>query len=470
MEEEKYRYSQEEEISRVIQRFEKMKRNNESYFFDVIEFETIIDYYLDRNNQSRAFEAASIASRQHPNSVPIQLRNAKVLLDRGRVLEALRILKKLETIEPGNHEIFVAKGTALGMMGDIQGAIKMFDLALSKDSDDQENILFSITSILQNLNYYEQVIPYLKRLSEFEPDYAAHLYDLAYAYEKIQDYDNSTGYYLKCIDEEPFSDNAWFNLAMVYDRMEKYEEALEAFDFALAINPRNDMALFNKGMVLTVLGRNEEAIPIFHEYLQIDSESFEGMTCLAECYYKTGNTPLAKKYFYEAVELAPEFSDPWTGLGIIELDGGDPDKSLACLRKAAEFDSENPEIWYYTGKAFRLKNNKKQALRSFRESLRLDPFYNEAWYELAKIVIEENQVQRTIPLLVKALKVIGDFPGINYLLATFYLLTGERSLALKYLRTAIDLDADAFKTFRNLFPVPVGDRNISRILKQNNLI
>src|SRR4030066_1779059 len=128
-----------------------MRKNNESYFFDVIEFESIIDYYIESNNSIKAYEAAILASEQHPHSVSIQLRKARVLLDKGRAVEALRILKKLENIEPGNHEIFIAKGTAFGMLGDIQGAKKMFDYALSLDTDEIENILFSIVAVLQNL-------------------------------------------------------------------------------------------------------------------------------------------------------------------------------------------------------------------------------------------------------------------------------------------------------------------------------
>ena len=209
MEDDRLGYSYEDEVNNAVQKFEKMKKNNENYFFDVIEFESIIDYYIDNNNSLKAFEAATLASEQHPNSVSLQLRKARVLLDKGRAVEALRILKRLENIEPGNHEIYVAKGTALGILGDIQGARKMFDFALTLDSDDTGNILFSITSVLQNLNYYEHLIPYMKLLVEMEPDFFAHLYDLAYAYEKTEDFTNSIKYYLRYIEEEPFSDSAW---------------------------------------------------------------------------------------------------------------------------------------------------------------------------------------------------------------------------------------------------------------------
>ena len=127
MEEERFGFSYEEEIKHAVQKFERMKRNNESYFFDVIEFESIIDFYIENNNSVKAFEAATLATEQHPNSVSIQLRKARVLLDKGRAVETLTILRKLESIEPGNHEIYIAKGTAMGMLGDIQGAKKMFD-------------------------------------------------------------------------------------------------------------------------------------------------------------------------------------------------------------------------------------------------------------------------------------------------------------------------------------------------------
>src|SRR4030042_4862120 len=319
MEEDKYGYSFEEEVKQAVQKFERMKRNNEKYFFDVIEFESIIDYYIECNNSLKAFEAATLATQQHPNSVSIQIRKARVLLDKGRAVEALRILKKLENIEPGNHEIFIAKGTAFGMLGDIQGAKKMFDHALTLDTDEIENILFSIVSVLQNLNYYEYLIPYLNSLIEKEQNFKAHLYDLAYAYEKTENYDLSIAYYLKYLEEEPFSDSAWYNLGIIYNKLEQYEKAVEAYDYALAINSLNTFAIFNKGNILSNLERYSEAIPVYHEYLENEPDSIEAITYLAECYEKTNELILAKKYYQEAIELAPDFADPWLGLGVISL-------------------------------------------------------------------------------------------------------------------------------------------------------
>jgi len=470
MEEDKYGYPFEEEVKQAVQKFERMKRNNEKYFFDVIEFESIIDFYIECNNSLKAFEAATLATQQHPNSVSIQLRKARVLLDRGRAMETLKILRKLENIEPGNHEIYIAKGTALGMLGDIQGAKKMFDFALSLDSDEIENILFAVVSVLQNLNYYEHLIPYLLRLIEKEPNFKAHLYDLAYAYEKVENYSYSIAFYLKYLEEEPFSDSAWYNLGIIYNKQEQYEKALEAYDYALAINSLNTFALFNQANILCNLERYSEAIPVYHEYLENEPDSFEAMTYLAECYEKTDEIVLAKKYYHDAIELAPEYADPWFGLGVIEYNAGNADDSLIYFRKAVRLDDENPEYWYLLGKSHYIKGETKAALSCFRESLKLDAYYDEVWVDVGKIILREKLTPKAINYLEQAYKVTGNLPGINYLLASFYLHTGDRENAFRHLSLAVEIDRDLFREFTDIFPRSLLTKKFIRLLEENNLI
>jgi tetratricopeptide (TPR) repeat protein len=469
MEDDRFGFPYEDEIKNAVQKFERMKKNNENYFFDVVEFETIIDYYIENNNSNKAFEAATLASEQHPNSISIQLRKARVLLDKGRAVESLRILKHLESIEQGNHEIYIAKGTALGMLGDIQGAKKMFDFALTLDSDDKGNILFSITSVLQNLNYYEYLIPYLKQLVDLEPDFYAHLYDLAYAYEKTGDYENSIIYYRKYLEEEPFSDSAWYNLGIIHNKLEQYTEALEAYDYALAINSQNTFAIFNKGNILSNLDKYSDAIPVYHEYLENEPESFEAMTYLAECYEKTRDYTLATKYYQEAIDLAPEYADPWFGLGMISLETGKPDDSLIYLRKAVRLDDENPEIWYILGKAHNAKGEKKAAIRCFREALKLDAYYTDVWCDLGVMILKEGYLEKALPYLEKAYKIIGDIPGINFLLASYYLHTGAPEKGYRHLSLALDVDKDLFKDFEEIFPKKIVTRKIRKLLDSYNI-
>ncbi len=470
MEEDKFGYHWEEEVRQAVQKYERMRRNNEKYFFDVIEFESIIDYYIDNNNSVKAFEAATMASQQHPNSVSIQLRKARVLLDKGRAVETLKILRRLENIEPGNHEIYIVKGTALGMLGDIQGAKKMFDYALTLDSEEPENILFSIVTVLQNLNYYEQMIPYMLKLIEMEPDFKAHLYDLAYAYEKIENFNFSIIYYLKYLEEEPFSDSAWYNLGIIYNKLEQADKALEAYDFALAINSQNTFALFNKGNILSNLERYADAIPVYLEYLENEPDSFEAMTYLGECYEKINDYALSRKYYQDAIDLAPEYADPWFGLGVVALNSGHVTDSLIYFRKAVRLDDENPEYWYLLGKAHYIKGELKSAMSCFREALKIDTYYDEAWSDLGRIIIKEKICDKAIPYLEHAYQVTGNIAGINYLLAACYLQTSNPEKAFRHLSLALDSGKDCYCDYSDLFSVETRTRKINKLLKNHGLI
>ena len=462
-----YSFEFEEETLQAVQKFERMSKNNERCFFDVEEFESIIDYYIECNNSAKAFEAADLAAEQHPNSTSIQLRRANVFLDKGRAVEALSLLKKLENIEADNPELYISKGMAYGMLGNVNGALKVFDKALTLDLDETENILFSIIAVLQEQNYYQQSIPYMLRLIELDPDFKAHLYDLAYAYDKIEDYDNSIKYYLEYLEEDPFSDSAWYNLGIIYNKLDMYEKAIEAYDFALAINSLNIFALLNKANILNLTEKYSEAIEVYHEYIENEPDSFEAMTYLAECYEKTDDFIMAKKYYQAALDLAPDYADPWFGLGILALDSDNIEDSLRYFRKAVRLDNENPEFWYLLGHAHLKNNEPKIAIRCFREALKLNAYYNEIWSDMGKIIFSENIVEKATTQLEKAHKVMGDVPGINYLLASLYTHLDIEDKAHRYFLSAINMERELLFEFLDLFPVAM-QKEIKKFHKKNN--
>jgi tetratricopeptide (TPR) repeat protein len=194
------------------------------------------------------------------------------------------------------------------------------------------------------------------------------------------------------------------------------------------------------------------------------------MTYLAECYEKTNNFTLAKKYYHEAIDLSPEYADPWLGLGIIALNAGKAEESLIYLRKAIRLDDQNPEIWYLFGKAHYLKYDKKVALRCFREALKIDPFYNEVWTDLANIIFSDGFISKALPYLEQAYKITGDVPGINYIMASFYLHSGNRNMAFVHLSNAIQMDSQLFSEFAEFFPGKLLNKKMIQLLEKNKLI
>lgn len=467
MEEDRLGY-QEEDVSNIVERYESMRKNNENGFFDVVEFETIIDYYLEHNDVSFAFEAVEAAYRQHPNSVSLQLRRAKVLIDKGRAVDALKTIKIVESLEPDNFEVFIIKGAALGMMGDIQGTKKYFDLALAIDTSEEATILLSITSILYNLNHYKILLPYLERLINIEPDYPTHLYDMAYAYERLEDYEKAIKFYNSYLNKVPYSDSAWYNLGILYNKTNRLKDAVDAYDFALAVNPENIFALFNKGNILYNINEYSKALESYLEYLEHEEESSEALTYAAECYDKTGDREMALKYYQEAIDLDPDFSEPWFGLGVIYLDENQKVEALYYFKKAVALDNDNPEYLYFQGKAQVKFMESKGAVRSFMSALKIDPFYDNVWNDMGQLIISEGLYFKVIPMLEKALKVTGDVHGLRYVIASSYLYCGELDKCYYHLSKAMLLSDNSIKSFKDLFPDHLLNDNLKQLLKQKD--
>ena len=226
-----------EDVMESIRRYEHMMEENARYFFDVHEFEEIINYYIDINDVSKAVGAAEYANGMHPTSTAIQLKIAQLLVDSGKATEAVDILEKLEKIEESNYEVYVLKGTAYNVLGNVTKAKKYFDRALMLTPENKDEILCNIGISFEERGHYKTAITYFLESYAIDSENVAVLYDLAFCYDKINEHAKSMHYYESYLEEDPFSDNAWFNLGTVYNNVQLFDKAIEAYDRAISLDP-----------------------------------------------------------------------------------------------------------------------------------------------------------------------------------------------------------------------------------------
>ena len=89
----------ETEIRALVDRFEEMLKSNGSYFFDVEDFEDIIDFYLDNQNVTRSKKAIEMAEAQHPGATVILIKKARFYLLSNKPTKALSLLDEMEKID-----------------------------------------------------------------------------------------------------------------------------------------------------------------------------------------------------------------------------------------------------------------------------------------------------------------------------------------------------------------------------------
>ena len=226
-----------EENSELVNRFEEMLKNNTQYFFDVFEFESIIDYYIESNKANNALNVVQYAVQQHPGSLSIKLKKAQVLIDKGQASQALQLIEQIENIETSNSDVYLLKGNTLNIMGRYTEAERAFDTAIIYSYEDKVEVIHTIAQSFEQIGRYKTALRYLHQAYRLDGKSIMVMYDIGYCYEKIGQVNKSIEYYNQYLDKEPFSENAWYNLGVLYNKFDKYDKAVEAYEFALAINP-----------------------------------------------------------------------------------------------------------------------------------------------------------------------------------------------------------------------------------------
>lgn len=455
-----------EEILKTVRRYEKMKKNKTLYFFDVYEFENIIDYYIETNESTHAYEAVFLASQQHPSSIPIQLKKAQVLVDKGEALKSMQILERLEALDSANYEIFAMKGSALSLMGDIEGARKNFDQALKLDPENKEDLLMDIVLSFEYLGHYREALKYLKSAYQSSPSNTAVLYEMGFCYNKLNKLDKSIQFYIKYLDIEPYSDNVWYNLGIIYNKNGDFAKSIEAYDFALAINDQNAFAHFNKGNILANLERYKEAIDSYLEYMKIDEESSEALTYIAECYESLNDTINAIKYFRKALEVDSDFPEPWYGLGKLFLKENLAEDSLYYLRKAIELDKDDPDYWIALAMALEGTREFGKAEEAFKEALKLDPYDYHTWIEYGDLLIKSGRVLDTLSILEKAISNLPDHAGLMFRASACHFLLSNDKEAYSCLTRALEINYHKHVELFSWYPSGEKDRKLKRFIHE----
>ncbi|HRP61425.1 MAG TPA: tetratricopeptide repeat protein, partial [Vicingus sp.] len=203
MEEDFDSYNDANDELELSNRFEQMLENEEHYFFDVEEFEDLIDFYLDKNEMEKAKQAIDFALEQHPNSSALKIKQAQYLIENHQPNKGLEILNALENMEPFNPEVYLNKANIYSQIRQHQKAIENYYKALKiiDDKTEKANIYFNIAFEHENLAQYDKALVILKDLLLENPENETVLYEISFCYNLKNDTESSIEFFNSFIDE-----------------------------------------------------------------------------------------------------------------------------------------------------------------------------------------------------------------------------------------------------------------------------
>ena len=450
----------------LVGRYEDMLQKNLKLYFDIEEFEIIINHYIWTNDTADALIAINIAESFFPDSNIIQIRRAEVLILKNESYSALNILNRLERFEPYNAQINFVKAKANIEIDNMREANRQFELALKKDTDNQLDLLMQIADYLVWLSDFDLALKYLKRAYKLNSNNIDVLYQIAYCYDRLGDLDNCISFYNKCLDEDPFDEGIWHNLGTIYSRKNMYNKAIEAFDFAITINEFYQPSLYNKANTLANIERYSDAIEVFNSFLKLEPDNLYAQCTIGECYEKLGEFEKATNCYTQVLTEDDNFSDAYYGLSIVKYRQGLYDDSAIYITKALELDSENSDFWFSSGELLYKTGYNNEALTAFLNTVEYNPYDIEAWVYISEIVFENEGAEGALLELKKAYVDNYNAPQLHYRLAAMYYIVNNMDDCFIFLKNGLSHKPELVDVFFSLCPEARNDITITKLLKE----
>jgi tetratricopeptide (TPR) repeat protein len=454
------------DLQAVMNKYQDMLEKKKLYFFDVHEFESIIDFYANGFNLNKASEAVNYAIQQHPSASSIKLKKAQILIDKGDVEKGLEYLGEIEGVESSNYEFYVLKGNAFAIKGEIDQALNLYEFAVSISLDEQAEVCYNIAVSLEHLCFFEEATTFLEKALELEPDNTTYLYDLAYCLEHTENLDKCIKIYKDYLDLDPFSEHVWHSLGMVYSKMDKFDDAAEAYEFALAIDEGYATAHFNLANSLANSGKFYEAIEQYLEFSRIEPDNLFANYYLGECYEQIKEPLTARDYYTRAIEIDKDFADAWYAYGCLLRSENNLKESIPYFQKAAELDKDNLEYNFSLGAICKDLRHYDIAEKSFQNIVQKDPFDDDSWLLYSEIYAEQNDFVAAIDVIHQALKQNPTNSLLNYRLAAYYWILRNRSDSYYYFEKGLQHNVNEYSTFFEYLPSTKSNSKINKLIRK----
>ena len=254
----------------ALVRFRKSLLSGKKSYFDVSEFEEIVENLLDEGDINTSEIAAQQGMQIHPEAVELQLKYAEVLLNQGKNAAALKHLNLIQKIEINNPDVLLMRGVALLLLGDEERAKKSFRKSLRYSGLGKDEVLHHIGNAYIQIGKIEKAIPYFEEALNINPKNLSVVEDLGFFSDMEGKFEKSIDYYNRYLDLDPFNYSIWFNMGFSQSSAGNFEKAIEAYEYASLLNDKYAYSLFNLGNAYANAGKFSEAIAKYAEYLEHD--------------------------------------------------------------------------------------------------------------------------------------------------------------------------------------------------------
>jgi tetratricopeptide (TPR) repeat protein len=464
-------YFNNKEFGALISKYERMVKKGLNYYFDVEDFEQIVEYYMDMDQNGKALKAIKYAFKLHPDALHLLVKKAQVHLKNKNPERALNSLQAVENIESSNSEIFLTKGHSFLLMGNLADSQEHYDKALSlvDDQDEMLDVLQSISQTLQFSDFYKEAIKYLLQAFELDRNNLMVLYDLAYCYDKSGNPEESIVYYNHYLDVEPYSEHIWYSLGNLYNKTGQIQQAIDAFEMAVAINPEYIDSVYELAVILEDDQQYRKAIEYYEQYLVYEPDSAEIYMFIGNCYFQLSNYDEALEHYRKSLRIEDYNPEVYYAIANLLFKKQEYWDALFYAKRATHLDDADSRFYVLYGKINSHLKMHKESARAFYHTVELKPevFYH--WILLTDELIYERKYDRALKYLLDSLEFHGNNALILYRIAAMYYKNCNTRTSLRYFKKAMLMDKKRYNEFFRICPEAKRSNEIKKVMKDKTV-
>jgi tetratricopeptide (TPR) repeat protein len=439
-----------EENKSSLNKFEEMLKTNQVLFFDAIEFESIIHYYIDFAQLNLAKKAVKMSMEQHPQNIELMLLQSEIMLFDGSFNDAQILLEQIEQLSPDNEEIFLQRANISSKQKDHSNAIEFLLKAL--DITDEPIEIWSLIGMeyLFLEDYIRAKDFFLKCVRENSMDYQS-LHNLLYCHDQLEENIEAISTLNKLLEANPYSEVAWHHIGKLYIKIDKFEEALSAFEFAIISDDTFTGAYVEKGKLLEKMGRINQAIDNYEFSAKLNAPNSYVIHRIGECHIKLRNNKLALQYFKQSIKLEPNHEKSWISLVDYFFKSGFFGKAKFYVKKSLKSNADCEELWRKSAEIHFKINLYKEAAFASQTANELGNNHFKNWIIWIDSQIYLRDWQSALATCQLALQYFNKQSAILYRLSGCKMRLGKKKEAI-YIFNKIKSDFKIPDGFDQLFP------------------
>ena len=264
------------------------------------------------------------------------------------------------------------RGFASQNHGDVDGAIKDYNQALSLDPKNAE-ALYRRGLAYQAKGDIDNALADYNQAIDLDPKQADAFSNRAFIKQGKNDLDGALADYTQALALNPKISRAYYNQGLIKVQKGNLDGAISDYDHAIDLDPNMALAYYNRGVAKNMEGNLDGAIADFTQAVALNPKIARAYCARGTARQAKGDSDGASADYSQALSLDPKLGDAFYNRGLIHLQKGDLDGAIADNTEAITIDPNNGAPYSNRGLALFGKGTLDNAAADLKKFCELSP-------------------------------------------------------------------------------------------------